>query len=71
MFITLGVSAEIIMVVENKHLLIPAMLLLIKVCGRQSAKAAANHNQVVGFRQLGGWPPIRPPTPCAAVCVIV
>ena len=71
MFIALGVTPEIIMVVQDQDFLIRSMLLLIKIGSRQSANAGTNNNQVVVFLQFGGWTPIRTPTPCAAMCVIV
>ncbi len=71
MFIALGMAPEIVMIVQDQDLLTRSMLLLIKIGSRQSAEPATNNNQVVGLRQFGGWPPIRTPGPCSAMCVIV
>jgi hypothetical protein len=44
MFIALGVAPKIIMVVEDKYLLLLPVLLLVKVCSGQATEASTNHN---------------------------
>src|SRR5262249_30723197 len=48
-FIALGVSAEVVVIVENQNARIAAYLLTIKVRGRESADTAANDDEVVRF----------------------
>ena len=52
MFITLGVAAEVVVVIQNQNLFVGAMLLAIKDCRGQAAQAGTNHYQIIVFARL-------------------
>ncbi len=47
--VALGVSAEVVVVVDHQHTRFFACALAEKVCRRQAADSASDHDQVVGF----------------------
>ena len=71
MFIALGMTSKIVMVVQYEHLLVSSVLLLIEIGSRQSTDAAAYYNQVILLFQISGWPPICLFSPCLAMRVFV
>jgi hypothetical protein len=52
MFITLGVAAEVVMVIQNKNFFVGPMLLAVKDSRRQSTQARANHHEIIVFTRL-------------------
>ena len=50
--ISLGVTAKVVVIVEDQDSCVSAGLLAIKVCGSKPADSRAHHNQVVGIVQL-------------------
>ena len=53
-FVALGVSAEVVVIIENEDARFVAGRLAVEMRGRQSADAAADDDQVVGFAGIFG-----------------
>ena len=54
MFIPFGMPSKIVMIVQNEHVFVCSVLLLIEICSCQSTDATSYNNQVIRLFQIGG-----------------
>src|SRR5882724_7707215 len=66
-FVAFGVTAEIVMIVENEDAAMGLGLCAIEVRGGEAADAAADDDQVVFFARIGGRGPGRAVAQCMSV----